>query len=129
MAASSSLAVVVVAHLAGRAQRARQALRQHADHGGGDQVRRHAQVHQPRDRAGRVVGVQRAEHQVAGQRGLDRHLGGLQVADLADHDDVRVLAHQRAHALGEAQVQRRLHLGLVEAPARSSRSGLPRCRR
>jgi hypothetical protein len=43
------------------------------------------------------------KHQVAGQRGLDRHLGGFQVADLADHDDVRVLPHQRAHALGETR--------------------------
>ena len=35
---------------------------------------------------GRVVGVQRAEHQVAGQRGLDGDLGRLRVADLADQD-------------------------------------------
>ena len=41
---------------------------------------------------GRVVGVQRAKHQVAGQRRLDGDLGGLQVADLADQDDVGVLA-------------------------------------
>ena len=41
---------------------------------------------------------------MAGERGLDRHLGGRQVADLADHDDVRVLPHQRAQAFGEAEV-------------------------
>ena len=100
--------------LAGRAQHARQALGQHADHGGRNQVGRHAQVGQPRDGRGRVVGVQRAEHQVAGQRRLDRHLGGGQIADLADHDDVRVLAHQRAQAFGEAHVDGRMHLRLVE---------------
>jgi hypothetical protein len=33
---------------------------------------------------------------VARERGLDRDLGGLEVADLADHDDVRVLAEERA---------------------------------
>ena len=39
---------------------------------------------------GRVVGVQRGEHQVAGERGLDGDLGGLVVADLADQHDVGV---------------------------------------
>jgi hypothetical protein len=48
--------------------------------------------------------VQGGQHQVAGQRGLDRHLGGFQVADFADHDDVRVLPHQRPHAVGKAEV-------------------------
>jgi hypothetical protein len=43
------------------------------------------------------------KHHVPGQRRLDRHLGGLEVADFADHDDVRVLAHQRAQAFGEAE--------------------------
>ena len=36
------------------------------------------------------------KHQVAGERRLDRDLRGLAVADLADHDDVRVLAQERA---------------------------------
>ena len=58
--------------------------------------------------------MQGREHQVAGQSGLHRHLGGLQVADFAHHDDVRVLAHQRAQAFGEIEVELRLHLGLVE---------------
>ena len=51
----------------------------------------------------RVVGVQRREDQVAGERRLDRHLGGLQVADLAHHDDVGILAHQRTQAGGEGR--------------------------
>ena len=33
-----------------------------------------------------------------GERGLDRDLGGLEVADLADHDDVRVLPQEGAQA-------------------------------
>jgi hypothetical protein len=41
---------------------------------------------------------------VAGERRLDRHVGGLVVADLAHHDDVRVLAHERLHARGEREV-------------------------
>ena len=38
---------------------------------------------------GRVVRVQRREHEVARERGLDRDLRGLAVADLADHHHVR----------------------------------------
>ena len=59
--------------------------------------------------AGGVVGVQRAEHQVAGQRGLDGDLRRLQVADFADHDDVRVLAQEGAQHRGEGQAD-----GLVD---------------
>ena len=37
----------------------------------------------------------RRQHQVAGQRGLDRDLGGFLVANLADQHDVRILAQDR----------------------------------
>jgi hypothetical protein len=36
--------------------------------------------------------VEGREHEVVCESGLDRDLGRLEVADLADHDDVRVLA-------------------------------------
>ena len=52
---------------------------------------------------------------MAGERGLDRDLGRLAVADLADHDDVGVLAEDRAQAAGEGQADLRLHLDLVHA--------------
>ena len=64
---------------------------------------------------GRVVGVQRREHEVAGERGLDRDLGGLEVADLADHDDVRVLPQERAQRGREVQADLVVHLHLVDA--------------
>ena len=38
--------------------------------------------------------------------------GGVRVADFADHDDVGVLAQQRAHAVGKRESG--LHLDLVE---------------
>ena len=41
---------------------------------------------------GRIVGVQRAEHGVTGQRSLDGDLGGFEVANFADQDLVRVLS-------------------------------------
>ena len=70
---------------------------------------------QPRDRGRGAVGVERGKHQVAGQRGLDRDLRRLQVADLADHDDVRVLAQDRAQRMREGEADLRLHLDLVDA--------------
>ena len=49
-----------------------------------DQERVQAQVRQPRDGADRAVRVQGGKHQVARERRLNRHLGRLLVADLAD---------------------------------------------
>ncbi|EEF93677.1 hypothetical protein CATMIT_01690, partial [Catenibacterium mitsuokai DSM 15897] len=73
----------------GRLQSTHQALGQDAVDGRGQQIVFHAHVEQPGDAAGGVVGVQRAEHQVSGQRRLDRDLARLQIAHFADHDDVR----------------------------------------
>ena len=89
-----------------------------------EQEGRHAQILHARHRAERVVGVQRGEHQVAGERGLDRVLRRLRVADLAHHDDVRVLAQDVAQRAGEVEPDLGLHLHLVEARPRPSRSGL-----
>ena len=57
----------------------------------------------------------RGQHQVAGERGLDRDLRGLEVADLADHDHVGVLAQDRAQRLGEREVDLRVDLRLADA--------------
>jgi hypothetical protein len=45
--------------------------------------------------------VQRREHQVAGQRGLDAHATVSLSRDLADHDDVGVGAQEGAHGQRE----------------------------
>ena len=52
---------------------------------------------------------------MAGQRRLDGDLGGLGVADFADHDDVGILAHDRAQAVGEGQTDLRIDMDLVDA--------------
>ncbi len=49
------------------------------------------------------------------QRSLHRHLRSLVVADLADHDDVRILAQQRAHAGGKSKLNVCLHLNLIKS--------------
>jgi len=64
------------------------------------------QLDHPVDRPDRVLGVQGAEHQVAGLGGRQRRGGGGVVADLADHDHVGVLAHRGDQRLRE---RRRVH--------------------
>ncbi|OQA32513.1 MAG: hypothetical protein BWY57_01875 [Betaproteobacteria bacterium ADurb.Bin341] len=97
-----------------RAKGTHQTLRHHPQQGGVDQVGRHPQIKQASNRRGRIVGVQGGQHQVPGQRGLDRHFSRFQIADFTDHDDVRILTHQGAHAIGKPQVDGVLHLHLVE---------------
>ena len=70
---------------------------------------------QPVDRAGRVVRMQRREHEVAGQGRLDRDLGGLEVSDLTDHDDVRILPQEGAQGGREVEPDLLVHLDLVDA--------------
>ncbi len=101
--------------LARRAQRPDQALRQDADHRRCQQVVFDAHVEQTVDGARGIVGVNGRQHQVTGQRRLHRDLRGFQVADLADHDDVGVLPHDRAQRVGERQIDLRLDLDLVDA--------------
>ncbi len=48
-------------------------------------------------------------------RGLDRDFGGFQVADFADHDDVRILAQERAQRRGERHAALDVLLHLVDA--------------
>ena len=65
--------------------------------------------------AGGVVGVQRAEHEVPGERGLDAHLGRLGVAHLADEDHVGGLPQHRPDDAGEVEADLVLDLHLVDA--------------
>ena len=91
--------------LAVGAQPASEPLREHAVHRRGDEERLDAHLDETRDGAGGVVGVQRREHEVAGERGLDGDLRGLLVANLADEDDVGRAAQERAERSGERQAR------------------------
>ena len=97
-----------------RAQRADQALGHDAEQGRVDQIGRYAEIEHAGDGRRRVVGVQGGQHQMARQGRLDGHLGRFQIADFADHHDVRVLPHQGAHAIGETEIDAVLDLHLVE---------------
>ena len=64
---------------------------------------------------GRVVGVQRRQHEVARLRRLDRDVRGFEVADFADHDDVRILAQERLQRDRERQARLVVDVDLVDA--------------
>ena len=95
-----------------RADAAHEALRHHAAQHAREQEALDAELGEARHRARGVARVHRREHEVAGERGLHRHLRGLGVADLADHDDVGVLAQDRAQRGREGDVDLALHLHL-----------------
>ena len=65
----------------------------------GDEERLDAHIDQPREGAGGVVGVQRAEHQVAGERRLNGVFGRFQIADFADEHDVGVVTQNAAQRM------------------------------
>src|SRR2546428_693286 len=75
-------------------------------------------VEETNDRLHGAVRVERAEHEVAGERRLDAGRGRLLVTHLTDHDDVRVRAQEGAHGLGEREADLRVDLHLAQAVLR-----------
>jgi hypothetical protein len=65
------------------------------------------------DRLGRIDRVHRREHEVAGLGCLQRGLGGLRVAQLADQDHIRVLAQHAAERFVE-RIGVEPHFALVD---------------
>ena len=55
------------------------------------------------------------EDKMTGQRRFDGNLRGFQVADFADHDDVRVLTQKRAQTGGKFEPDLLANLHLVDA--------------
>ena len=64
-------------------------------------LRRREELDHPADGLGGVDRVQRREDEVARLGGLERGLGRLRVAELADQDRVRILAEHAPQRLGE----------------------------
>src|ERR1039458_7235597 len=79
------------------------------------QCSHHAHVGEAGDGAGRIVSVQGGKNQVTRERGANGDIRRFAVANFADHDYVRVLAHDMAQAGGEGQPDLRIHMDLVDA--------------
>ncbi len=81
----------------------------------GDEERLDPHVEQPVDGGRGVIGMERGEDEVPGQGGLDGDLGGFEIADLPDHDDIGVLPEERSQGGGEVKADVLVHLDLVDA--------------
>ena len=102
-------------HLAAIAQDAHEPL---GDHGAQRRFQQKASTPRSSRRgiaAAADLGVQRRQHEMAGQRRVNGDIRGLGVAHFADHDDVWILANEGAHRGGESEADRGLHLDLVDA--------------
>ena len=91
-----------------------QPLRQHGVQRRADQVALHAHVDNACDRAAGIVGVQRAEDQVAGKCRLNGDARCFRIPDFTDHQDVGILPQQAAQDAGERQADAVIHLELID---------------
>src|SRR5678815_4568968 len=66
-------------------------------------VRLNTHVQETPDHVDDVVRVYRCKYEVTSQRGLNRDLRGLRVADLTDHDFVRVVTQDGTQATIERE--------------------------
>src|SRR5687767_7420910 len=81
---------------------------------GCDEERLDTHVDQTRDGRRCVICVKRGQHKVTRERGLDGDLCGLEVTDLTDEDDVRILTKERAKGGGKVQSDLLFHLDLID---------------
>jgi len=100
--------------LAVAAERSREPLGQDPQKRVGEVQRVDAHVEQADDRLGSAVGVQRREHEVPRERGLDADLGRLEVAHLADHDHIGIGAQEGPQRAGEIEADLGVHLDLPD---------------
>ena len=98
-----------------RAHAPDQSLCDGAAEAGGDGRVVESEIQQSRDRAHRVVRMQRRQHEMARQRGLRRHVRGFGVANLAHEDHVGILTEYRAQRGRERHVAFRFHLHLRDS--------------
>ena len=97
------------------AQPAGEPLGDHAVERARDEERLDAHLDEPQRGRRGVVGVQRRQHHVTGERGLDRDDRGLAVADLTDEHDVGVGTQDRPQRRREREPGLRVDLHLVDA--------------
>ena len=68
-----------------------------------------------RQRGGRIVRMQRRQHQVTRLRRLDRDLGRFEVTNLTHHDDVGILTQEGFQRAGKGQAHLGVDVDLVDA--------------
>src|SRR5437870_10040376 len=100
---------------ADRTQHADQKLSEHAVQRRHEVVRLDAHVQKAANYVDDVVRVDRGEHEVAGQRGLNGNLRRFFVTNFADHDLVRIVAQNRAQPAREGQTLLFVHWNLGDA--------------
>ena len=103
--------------LAVPADLAHEPLGEHAEQRGRPDAGVDAEVSEPRDGAEGVVGVQRADDQVPSLGRSEGQLRRLGVADLAEHDDLGVVAQERAGVGREGVPHALVHFVLGELRA------------
>ena len=75
----------------------------------------HAHVDQASDSLGSRVCVEGGQHEVAGECRLYCDARRLEIADLADHDDVRILTQERAERCRESHADLGPHQHLIDS--------------
>ena len=94
---------------------ANQTLRQYAQQRRTQKERLNAHVGQSCDGTGGIVGVQRGQNQMTGHGGLNGNLCGFKIANLTNHDDVRVLPEDGSQGFGKGQIYLGIDLCLAYA--------------
>src|SRR5580698_4732354 len=97
------------------ADQTHQPLRQNAVQRGNEVVRLDAHVQEASNHIDHVVGVDRSEDQVAGQRRLNRDLRRLRIADFANHDLVGIVSQNGSQPAGKGQPLFLVHRNLRNA--------------
>src|SRR3990167_3287147 len=83
------------------AEAAYEALRHRDGNRGAKDVRIHAHINEAGEGTRSIVGVERGEDQVTRERCVYRRRGDFRISNLADHDDVGVLAQCATQSEGE----------------------------
>jgi len=71
--------------------------------GGGEEEVLNPHVDKSCDGTGCVVGMESRKHEMSCEGRLYCDLGGFQISNLPDHDDIRILSHDVPQGIGEIE--------------------------
>src|SRR3954469_17126390 len=97
-----------------RAVLADQSKTKHSGNARGEKKRLDLHIDQAGKNAGSASAVNRADHQVAGEAGLNGNRGRFRISNLTDHDHLRVLPHQRTQCDRVRELFRAVDLRLAD---------------